>query len=100
MYAGKKSHHLWIMLGCLTLAGMGCTHVISEPVRQQAQPPVAFAELRMNPDALKGRTVILGGEILQISNLREGTRLEILQRPLSDSESPMLTDMTGGRFMA
>jgi outer membrane lipoprotein len=100
MYAGKKSHQLWILLGCLTLVGMGCTHVISEPLRQQAQPVVAFAELRANPEALKGRTVILGGEILQTNNLREGTRVEILQRPLSDSEMPRLTDTTGGRFMA
>jgi outer membrane lipoprotein len=100
MCARKKSHHLWILLGCLTLAGMGCTHIISERVRQQAQPPVAFAELRMNPEALKGRTVIIGGEILQTNSLREGTRVEILQRPLSDSETPRLTDTTGGRFMA
>jgi outer membrane lipoprotein len=75
-------------------------HVISEPLRQQAQPPVSFAELRSNPEALKGRTVILGGEILQTHNLREGTRLEILQRPLSRAEVPLLTDSTGGRFMA
>jgi outer membrane lipoprotein len=100
MAARKKSHQLWIMLGGLALIGMGCTHVISETVRQQAQPPVAFAELRTNPEALKGRTVILGGEILHTSNLREGTRLEILQRPLSNSEIPQLTDTTGGRFMA
>jgi outer membrane lipoprotein len=99
MDARKKSHHLWIMLGWLALVGMGCTHVISETVRQQAHPPIAFTELRMNPEALKGRTVILGGEILQTSNLREGTRMEILQRPLSNSEMPKLTDTTGGRFM-
>jgi outer membrane lipoprotein len=79
---------------------MGCAHVISEPLRQQAQPLVSFAELRSNPEVLKGRTVILGGEILQTTNLREGTRLEILQRPLSSVEIPRLTDSTGGRFMA
>ena len=99
MYAQAKRGHLWILIGWLALAGMGCTHVISETLRQQAQPPVSFAQLRTNPEAFKGRTVILGGEILQTANLREGTRIEILQRPLNESETPKLTDTTGGRFM-
>ena len=99
MPRGRKSHYLWVLIGWLALIGMGCTHLISEPMRQQAQPPVSFAELRTNPEAFKGRTVILGGEILQTTNLREGTRLEILQRPLSGSETPRLTDTTCGRFM-
>jgi outer membrane lipoprotein len=100
MYAQEKRGHLWILIGWLALAGMGCAHVISEPLRQQAQPQVSFAQLRTNPETLKGRTVILGGEILQTTNLREGTRIEILQRPLNESETPKLTDTTGGRFMA
>jgi outer membrane lipoprotein len=91
---------LWVVIACLVLTGMGCTHVVSETLRQQAQPPVPFAELRANPEALKGRTVIMGGEILQTTNLRDATRIEVLQRPLNVSESPQLTDATGGRFMA
>jgi outer membrane lipoprotein len=91
---------LWMLIGCLVLTGMGCAHVVSATLRQQAQPPVSFAELRANPEALKGRTVIVGGEILQTTNLRDATRIEVLQRPLNVSESPQLTDATGGRFMA
>jgi outer membrane lipoprotein len=91
---------LGLLIGWLVLMGVGCAHVISEPVRRQAQPPVPFGELRANPEALKGRTAILGGEILQTYNLREGTRIEVLQRPLSGSATPRLTDTTGGRFMA
>jgi outer membrane lipoprotein len=99
MYAQGNRGRLWLLIGWLALTGTGCTHVISETLRQQAQPPVSFAELRTNPEVLKGRTVIVGGEILQTTNLREGTRIEVLQRPLSDSESPKLTETTGGRFM-
>ena len=76
MYAQETRGRLWMLIGWLALMGMGCTHVISETVRQQAQPSVSFAELRTNPEALKGRTVILGGEILQTTNLRDGTRIE------------------------
>jgi outer membrane lipoprotein len=100
MYIQGKRGRLWMFIGLLALTGMGCTHLISETVRQQAQPSVSFAELRTNPEALKGRTVILGGEILQTTNLRDGTRIEVLQRPLSESETPKLTDTSGGRFMA
>jgi outer membrane lipoprotein len=100
MQARKKNLYLWGLIGWLALAGMGCAHVISDSLRQQAAPMVSFAEIRANPEALKGRTVILGGEILHTSNLREGTRIEILQRPLSSSGTPVLTDQTGGRFMA
>src|SRR5262245_5022418 len=100
MYAQEAWGRFGMLIGWLALTGMGCTHIISETVRQQAQPPVSFAELRTNPEALKGRTVIVGGEILQTTNLREGTRLEVLQRPLSESEAPKLTQTTGGRSMA
>jgi len=100
MSSGRGSHHLWILIGWVGFMSMGCTHVISEPLRHQAQPLASFAELRSNPEVFQGRTIILGGEILQTTNLREGTRLEILQRPLSSMEIPRLTDSTGGRFMA
>ena len=95
----QKDRRLWVLISWLAFAIMGCTHVISGTLRQQAQPPVSFAELRTNPQALKGRTVIVGGEILQTTNLRDSTRIEVLQRPLSGSEAPKLTDTTGGRFM-
>jgi outer membrane lipoprotein len=91
---------LWSLIGLAALLGMGCAHAISETMRLQAEPPISFAELRANPEAYKDRTVILGGEILQTSNLREGTRLEVLQKPLDRAEAPLRTDRTGGRFMA
>lgn len=100
MCTGKKSGTLWVLICSLLFTGVGCARVISETLRQQAQPPVSFADLRANPEGLRGRTVIVGGEILHTSNLREGTRLEILQRPLDASETPKWTDTTGGRFMA
>jgi outer membrane lipoprotein len=89
-----------LLIGCLGLAGMGCTHVISDTLRQQAQPPVPFAELHANPEAFRGRTVIAGGEIIETTNLRDSTRIEVLQRPLNSSQVPQLTEATGGRFMA
>ena len=88
------------LLGLIALLGMGCAHAISESLRAQAEPMIPFAQLRANPEAYKERTVVLGGEILNTDNLRDGTRLEVLQKPLDRSEAPQVGDDTGGRFMA
>lgn len=86
--------------GVIALTLIGCAHHISDTMRQQADRTLTFAQLRANPDAYQDRTVILGGELLQTHNVQEGTRLEILQKPLDHYERPQFTDLTQGRFMA
>jgi outer membrane lipoprotein len=87
-------------MGLLLLAGAGCAvHTISEGVRRQAET-IPFAQLRADPEAYKDRTVILGGEIWQASNVPEGTLVEVVHKPLDAYERPLLTDRTEGRFMA
>ena len=88
--------------GLVVLAALasGCAHTISQPIREQADPTVSFGQLQANPEAYKGRIVILGGEIQQTRNSPEGTLLEVVQKPLDAAERPFLTDRTGGRFMA
>ena len=88
------------LLSLIALLGMGCAHAISESLRAQAEPMIPFAQLRANPEAYKDRTVVLGGEIQNTDNLRDGTRLEVLQKPLDRFEAPQVSDDTGGRFMA
>lgn len=98
--SGWRRQRLWGLIVIVVLLSTGCAHVISAPLREQAEPPLPFAQLRANPDAYKDQTVILGGEILRTENLQDGTRLEVLQRSLDRSEAPARTDDTGGRFMA
>jgi outer membrane lipoprotein len=43
---------------------------------------------------------MLGGDIVSIRNLTEGTLLEMLQKPLDATDRPLDTDQTEGRFMA
>ena len=84
---------------CLAGFGTGCQHLVSETVRQQSKPPLAFAQLRQQPEAYAGRVVILGGDILLTTNKKDTTWLEILQKPLDPYEVPRQTDATGGRFI-
>lgn len=89
-----------MILSFLCFIALGCQHTISAPLRQQAQPMVPFQELRADPNAFKGRTVILGGEILNTQNTQQQTSIEILQKPLDRFEAPHITDQTAGRFIA
>ncbi len=89
-----------MLLSLICLVTLGCQHTISNTLRQQAEPPVSFQALRADPDAFKGRTVILGGDILNTQNTQQQTAIEILQKPLDRFEAPLVTDQTAGRFIA
>jgi outer membrane lipoprotein len=91
---------LSILLSIVCLASLGCQHTISATRRQQAKPAVSFEALRADPDVFKGRTVILGGDILKTQNTQQQTSIEILQKPLDRFEAPLITDQTAGRFIA
>jgi outer membrane lipoprotein len=88
-----------VAVGLVALAMLGCQHAISEPLRQQVDPRLTFVQLQADPGAYKGRTVVLGGEIIRTHNTPEGTLLEVLQKPLNSYERPLVTDRTEGRFM-
>jgi outer membrane lipoprotein len=96
----RCSRLFWGLLGIVGILGMGCGHTLSPSVRQQAQPPIPYRDLHANPEAFTGRTVILGGEILNTVNTENHTFVEVLQKPLDRSDAPRFTDKTAGRFMA
>ena len=77
---------------------VSCT-VISKPVRSEAEAPLPFKTLVTQADKFKGRTVILGGYILQTSNLESETIIKVLQVPLRIGEEPGLKDSSEGRFL-
>lgn len=67
----------------------------------QVDRTLAFAQLKVSPDSYRGHLVIVGGEVLSAKRLKEGTRIEVLQIPLEDSQAPG-KDRTAseGRFLA
>jgi len=62
---------------------------------------IAFTQVKAVPESYKGQTVTFGGKVLGARRLKEGTRIEILQLPLTSSLQPIL-DLTKsqGRFVA
>jgi outer membrane lipoprotein len=76
----------------------GCAHVVSKDMREEAADVEARA-LFGNPEEFIGQTVILGGVIVNTTNFREDTVLEVLQRPLDHRGRPEWTDASRGRFI-
>jgi outer membrane lipoprotein len=87
-----------LFLGLTVISG--CASVISRGVLQQVDPNVTFASVFKNPDAYRGKVVVWGGVIISASNLKEGTLIEVLEKPLGFQKRPSGGDETGGRFLA
>jgi len=86
-----------LLLTILSL--IGCAHVVSQKMRELADKPPHPAELFKDPDAQKGRFVILGGSIAGSTNTQEGTYIEVVQKPLDSRGKPEYTDVSYGRFI-
>jgi len=93
-----------IIVGVIFLIGFGCvsgSEVVPDTFQSQIDPSITFPQMLEQPTAHQGAVVLLGGEILSATRLPEGTRLDILQLPLDESDEPVL-DRTAsqGRFLA
>ena len=64
-------------------------------VDQSLTPQSVIAEAEHN----RGKTAIWGGTILDIRNLKDSTRIEILAYPLNTSHRPLLESKPLGRFI-
>ncbi len=84
----------------LILLVSGCAHVISKEVRENSDLSLTLSQVRENPDGFKGKSIVWGGEIIQLINQEDGTtEIEIFQRPLSYWGEPKLTATSEGRFL-
>ncbi len=84
---------LLIMAGC---AAWGT--VVPENLREGITPGLSFSEVSQNPSAAIGKTVLWGGTIINTIPHSEGTRLEILQKPMGYQDRPLEGDESQGRF--
>jgi outer membrane lipoprotein len=78
----------------------GCSPPFPEETLDKVNRNVSFEELKKAPEKFKGTWVMLGGMIVASKNRKEGTLIEILQKPLDTDGRPLKTDKTEGRFLA
>lgn len=64
-------------------------------------PQITYAQLKTSTETYKGQAVTFGGKVLSAKRLKEGTRIEILQLPLTSSLKPIFDlSKSQGRFVA
>ncbi len=83
----------------LALFFQGCTYAISAQYARQADKKISFNEVAQDPESCKGKLVIIGGTIAQVSSKDRGTLLEVEERALDYWGRPARTSKTGGRFL-
>ncbi len=87
-----------VVIAVFALAG--CAPPFPKDLLRQVDSSISFTDLKKDPDRYRGKMLMLGGMIIETRNLPTGTRIEILQKPLTGGGRPAATDETGGRFLA
>ena len=88
----------WIAsLSLLWLAG--CAAAISPEMLKDVDQSIPFEVILKDPEAFQGKTVLLGGDIIETENFPDKTLIIILQRPLDSKEKPSGEDKSKGRFI-
>jgi len=93
--------YLFLVISAIlgALIATGCAHVISEDLRGQVALGVTFKEVIRDPVRYKGEMVLWGGAIIRSSNKKEGTLIEVLEKPLGFRGRPKDVDVSEGRFL-
>jgi outer membrane lipoprotein len=102
-YIKTNAWHLFfslIIVGYGLLAFSGCAPVISKQLRGQVAKDLTLSVVLKDPEAYKGETVLWSGVIISSVNLKEGTMIEVLQKPADMRGKPKDVDESEGRFLA
>lgn len=78
----------------------GCAGVISDPVAKQVNQRASLEAVKVQPTNFEGDMILWTGQIVSTENLKEGTRIEIVQKPAAFNRRPRVSDATEGRFLA
>ena len=76
-----------------------CTPVISPQLMDRVDRDLTYRSLASRPDESKGKIVLLGGTIVQTLPKPKETEIEVVQKQLSSSGEPFLTDKSEGRYL-
>jgi outer membrane lipoprotein len=88
----------WLLILMIVLTA-GCAPVISQNVLREVDTDLSFQAIQRNPDGFKGKTVLLGGEIIETIPLPGKTRITVLQHPLGFRGKPSIDEKSEGRFI-
>jgi outer membrane lipoprotein len=96
----KRKATLNLVSACIAaLMLLACSPPFPRELLEKVEKNVPYTALQKVPEKYAGKLLMLGGTIVDTKNQKEGTRIEVLQKPLDGEGRPELTDETGGRFM-
>jgi len=87
------------LVAVATLAVAGCAAVISQDTLETVDKEIRFEQVLENPDAYRGKVVLLGGEIIKTENVPDKTVITVLQRSLGYNQKPDSEGESKGRFI-
>ena len=82
------------------LLAAGCRPKIAKDLKAKIDTRIQFKQVIQNPELFLGKTVLWGGVIIHTKNTKEGTLIEILQKPTDSQSRPKAVDISEGRFLA
>ena len=94
----KSAAGLWVALCSLAVLA-GCTPAISPQLMDQVDRALDYRAIAADPTGARGKTVLLGGTIVQTVPKPGSTEIEVVQKALDSSGAPRLTDRSEGRFL-
>lgn len=87
-------------IGVFVLLLTGCGHVLSEEALRTVDPALDLAQVKADPEAFRGSTLLLGGKLIDTRVEEGGTTLEVFSYRLDSYGKPLEADESGGRFLA
>jgi outer membrane lipoprotein len=73
--------------------------VVSKQIKSESVPAAPFKTILDNTDVYLGKTIVLGGYVLETKKANTGTVLAVLQAPLGFRDKPKSKDQSEGRFI-
>jgi len=95
----SRSVFIASMLCSWVLLLSSCAPVISPQLMEQVDRNLTYGSLASHPDESKGKIVLLGGTIVQATLKPNETEIEVVQKQVSSSGEPYLTDKSEGRYL-
>lgn len=95
---------MWRFFGISIIVTMiclyGCSHIMGNDILKEVDTQITFVELRQEPQAYRGKRVLLGGVIVKAVNKKDGTLIEVYQTEMDRRGRPIRVDISRGRFLA
>ena len=94
-----SNNRIILLIVSTALLFAGCARGISGDSLRQVDEEVAFSRLHEAPQQFVGKTVLLGGRIIELENYGHQTEFTVLQHDLGLGKRPKPASPGTGRFL-